>query len=197
MGFKEMKMMKSTEPSVDEAGKGMKKGGKTKKMAMGGGMPMGALQSAAPAMAAPAMGRPAMARRPMARRPDPRQAMMEAAMAEEAARPMMRRKKGGEVESKAMHAKEEREIKSVKKELMSHEGKPASKAHKGLATGGVANAQGGYKKGGVAKYATGGLIQKFATGGVVNGAAGYKEGGHAVMKCKDGGGFKAMKKGNC
>jgi hypothetical protein len=29
MGFKEMKMMKSTEPSVDEAGKGMKKGGVT------------------------------------------------------------------------------------------------------------------------------------------------------------------------
>jgi hypothetical protein len=194
MGFKEMKMMKSTEPSVDEVGKGMKKGGKTKKMAMGGGMPMGALQSAAPVMARPAMG----ARRPMARRPDPRQAMMEAAMAEQAAaQPMMRRKKGGEVESKEMHAKEERQIKGIKKELMTHEDKPASKAHKGLATGGVANAQGGYKKGGVAKYATGGLIQKYATGGVVNGAAGYKEGGHAVMKCKDGGGFKAMKKGNC
>jgi hypothetical protein len=177
MGFKEMKMMKSTEPSVDEVGKGMKKGGKTKKMAMGGGMPMGALQSAAPAMAAPAMAR----RRPAAR-PNPRQAMMEAAMAEEAARPMMRRKKGGEVESKAMHAKEERQIKGIKKELMTHEGKPASKAHKGLKTGGIA----GYK--------TGGIIQKYATGGVVNG---YKEGGHAVMKCKDGGGFKAMKKGNC
>jgi hypothetical protein len=181
MGFKEMKMMKSTEPSVDEVGKGMKKGGKTKKMAMGGGMPMGALQAAAPAMAAPAMAR----RRPMAKRPDPRQAMMEAAMAEEAARPMMRRKKGGEVESKAMHAKEERQIKGIKKELMAHEGKPASKAHKGL------------KSGGITGYATGGLIQKYATGGVVNGAAGYKDGGFAKVACKDGGGFKAMKKGNC
>ena len=109
----------------------------------------------------------------------------------------MMRKKGGEVESKAMHAKEEREIKGIKKELMSHEGKPASKAHKGLATGGVANAQGGYKKGGVAKYATGGLIQKYATGGVVNGAAGYKDGGHCAMKSGGGAGFKGMKKGGC
>ena len=189
MGFKEMKMMKSTEPSVDEVGKGMKKGGKLK-MQMGGAMPVAPLAAAA----AP-MGRRAMPARPaMGRRPDPRAAMMEAAMAQRA--PMMR-KKGGEVESKAMHAKEERQIKGIKKELMTHEDKPASKAHKGLATGGVANAQGGYRKGGVAKYATGGLIQKYATGGVVNGAAGYKEGGHAVMKCKDGGGFKAMKKGGC
>lgn len=185
MGFKEMKMMKSTEPSVDEVGKGMKKGGKTK-MAMGGAMPVAPLAAAA----AP------MGRRPMpARRPDPRAAMMQAAMAQKGA-PMMR-KKGGEVESKAMHMKEEREIKGIKKELMSHEGKPASKAHKGLATGGVANAQGGYKKGGVAKYATGGLIQKYATGGVVNGAAGYKDGGHCAMKSGGGAGFKGMKKGGC
>jgi hypothetical protein len=178
MGFKEMKMMKSTEPSVDEAGKGMKKGGKTKKMAMGGGMPMGALQSAAPAMAAPAMGRRAMpARRPMAKRPDPRQAMMEAAMAEKAAAPMMR-KKGGEVESKSMHAKEMRDIKGVKKELMAHEDKPASKGHKGL------------KSGGIAGYKTGGLIQKYATGGIV----GYKDGGHCAMKSGGMTGFKANKK---
>jgi len=222
MGFKEMKMMKSTEPSVDEVGKGMKKGGmpmvmkdgkkipafaakkggmpkmnmggemmpygnpgmgmkhggKTKKMAMGGAMPVAPLAAAA----AP-MGRRAMPARPaMGRRPDPRAAMMEAAMAQRA--PMMR-KKGGEVESKAMHAKEERQIKGIKKELMTHEDKPASKAHKGLKTGGVP----GYK--------TGGIIQKYATGGVVNGAAGYKDGGFAKVACKDGGGFKAMKKGNC
>ena len=170
--------MKSTEPSVDEVGKGMKKGGKLK-MQMGGAMPVAPLAAAA----APMGRRPMPARPAMGRRPDPRAAMAEAAMAARGA-PMMR-KKGGEVESKAMHAKEEREIKSVKKELMSHEGKPASKAHKGL------------KSGGIAGYKTGGLIQKYATGGVVNGAAGYKEGGHAVMSCKDGGGFKAMKKGNC
>ncbi len=182
MGFKEMKMMKSTEPSVDEVGKGMKKGGKLK-MQMGGAMPVAPLAAAAAPMGRrPMPARPAMGRQAMGRRPDPRAAMMQAAMAERA--PMMR-KKGGEVESKSMHAKEERQIKGIKKELMSHEGKPASKAHKGL------------KSGGIAGYKTGGLIQKYATGGVVNGAAGYKEGGHAVMSCKDGGGFKAMKKGNC
>lgn len=187
MGFKRMSKMETTEPSVDEVGKGMKKGGKTK-MA-DGGMPMGALQAAA--AAAPAMAR----RRAMpARRPDPRAAMMEAAAAEQAAaRPMMR-KKGGEVESKAMQMKEESQIKGIKKELMSHEGKPASKAHKGLKTGGVANAQGGYKKGGMPKYATGGIIQKYATGGVVNGQGGFKDGGFCAMKTGGEAGFKANKK---
>jgi len=225
MGFKRMSKMETTEPSVDEVGKGMKKGGMPMvmkdgkkipafaakkggmpKMNMGGammpmkhggktkmaegGMPMGALQTAM--AAAPAMAR----RRAMpARRLDPRAAMMEAAAAEQAAaRPMMR-KKGGEVESKSMHMKEESQIKGIKKELMTHEGKPASKAHKGLATGGVANAQGGYKKGGMPKYATGGLIQKYATGGVVNGQGGYKDGGFAKMMCEGGSGHKAMKKG--
>jgi len=69
------------------------------------------------------------------------------------ARPMMTRpmlrKKGGEAESPAMHKAEMKAISGVTKELKSHEGKPASKAHKGLKTGGVANAQGGYKTGGI------------------------------------------------
>jgi hypothetical protein len=168
MGFKEMKMMKSTEPSVDEVGKGMKKGGKPK-MQMGGMPPLAAAAMPAPRTRRPMPARAAM-KRPMGR-PDPRAAMAEAAMAEAAMSPM-RRKNGGEVAK-------------VKKELMTHESKPASKAHKGLKTGGIA----GYK--------TGGIIQKFATGGVVNGAAGYKDGGFAKVACKDGGGFKAMKKGNC
>lgn len=181
MGFKEMKMMKSTEPSVDEVGKGMKKGGKTKmmmggmpKMQMGGMPPMAAK---AP-MKRPMPARPAM-KRPMGR-PDPRAAMAEAAMAQ-AAMPMMR-KKGGEVESKKMHSKEDRDIKGVKKDLMMHASKSASKAHKGLKTGGVAN------------YATGGVIQKFATGGVING---YKDGGHCGMKNGGEAGFAKMKKGSC
>ena len=177
MGFKEMKMMKSTEPSVDEAGKGMKKGGKPK-MQMGGTMPAGPLAATPMPMGSRAMpSRPAMGRRP-----DPRAAMLEAAMAQRAgagAAPMMR-KKGGEVESKSMHMKEERQIKGIKKELMSHEGKPASKAHKGL------------NMGGVAKYATGGVVQKYATGGVVQK---YADGGHAKMSCSGGDGYKAMKKG--
>ena len=179
MGFKEMKMMKSTEPSVDEAGKGMKKGGKPK-MQMGGAMPAAPLAATAQPMGRrPMPSRPAMGRPAMGRKPDPRAAMLEAAMAQRA--PMMR-KKGGEVESKSMHMKEERQIKGIKKELMSHEGKPASKAHKGLKTGGMP------------KYATGGVVQKYATGGVVQK---FADGGFAKMSCKDGGGFKAMKKGNC
>jgi hypothetical protein len=168
MGFKSMKKMETTEPSVDEVGKGMKSGGKPK-MQMGGMPPLAAAAMPAPRTRRPMPARAAM-KRPMGR-PDPRAAMAEAAMAEAAMSPM-RRKNGGEVAK-------------VKKELMSHESKPASKAHKGLKTGGIA----GYK--------TGGIIQKFATGGVVNGAAGYKDGGFAKVACKDGGGFKAMKKGNC
>jgi hypothetical protein len=203
MGFKRMEKMETTEPSVDEVGKGMKKGGKAK-MA-DGGMPMGALPAAA--AAAPAMAR----RRAMpARRPNPRAAMMEAAAAEQAAaRPMMR-KNGGSIYNEKeeikrvkdelkSNRKEERneheEIGRVKRELKSHEAMKASKAHKGLATGGVVNGQGGYKKGGIAKYATGGIIQKYATGGVVNGQGGYKEGGFAKMMCEGGSGHKAMKKG--
>ena len=84
MGFKEMKMMKSTEPSVDEAGKGMKKGGKTK-MQMGGAMPTAPLAAAAQPMGRrPMPSRPAMGRPAMGRRPDPRAAMLEAAMAQRA-----------------------------------------------------------------------------------------------------------------
>jgi hypothetical protein len=168
MGFKSMSKMDTTQPSVDEAGKGMKKGGKTK-MAMGGS-PLAAAAAAQP-----------MGRRPMpSRKPNPRAAMMEAAMAEQAAaRPMMR-KKGGEVESKATHAKEMQGLKGIKKELKSHEGKPASKAHKGL------------KMGGMPKYATGGIVQKYATGGVVQK---FADGGHAKMSCSGGDGYKAMKKG--
>ena len=190
--------METTEPSVDEVGKGMKSGGKTKKMAMGGapmgGAPMGgALASVA---AQNARKRPTTPAEMAAMRPRGAAMMKSAALSRPAPgippQAMGRvknggamKKDGGEMESKAMHAKEERQIKGIKKELMSHEGKPASKAHKGL------------KSGGITGYATGGLIQKYATGGVVNGAAGYKAGGHAVMSCKDGGGFKAMKKGNC
>jgi hypothetical protein len=129
--FKREPKMKTTEPSADEVGKGMKKGGHAHKkhMAMGGALPM-ASSSPVP-----------MGRRPMpSARPDPRAAMLQAAMAQRAgagAAPMMR-KKGGEVESKAMEAKEEREIKGIKKELKHHEHEKASKAHHGLKRGGMA-----------------------------------------------------------
>jgi hypothetical protein len=57
-------------------------------------------------------------------------------------------------------------MKGLEKELKSHEGKPASKGHKGLATGGVLKST---KPG------------NYATGGVVNGQGGYKKGGKVKM----------------
>jgi hypothetical protein len=57
-------------------------------------------------------------------------------------------------------------MKGLEKELKSHESKPASKGHKGLATGGVLKST---KPG------------NYATGGVVNGQGGYKKGG-AIAK---------------
>jgi hypothetical protein len=165
MGFKREPKMKTTEPSDDEVGKGMKKGGHAHKkhMAMGGALPM-ASSSPMP-----------MGRRPMpSARPDPRAAMLQAAMAQRGAgaAPMMR-KKGGEVESKAMEAKEEREIKGIKKELKHHEHEKASKAHHGLKRGGMARDN---KPGGL----LGGISatrpdSKRMTGGVEG--PGYKRGG--------------------
>jgi hypothetical protein len=73
-------------------------------------------------------------------------------------------KEGGE--SKGMHKAEMSKMKGLEKELKSHESKPASKGHKGLATGGIAKST---KPGG------------YATGGVVNGQGGYKKGG-AIAK---------------
>jgi hypothetical protein len=77
---------------------------------------------------------------------------------------MLGMKEGGE--SKATHKAEMSEMKGLEKELKSHENKPASKGHKGLATGGIAKST---KPGG------------YATGGVVNGQGGYKKGG-AIAK---------------
>jgi len=128
--FKPMVKMMTTEPTVElKLAKGgavaMKKGGSTtkaKKMAMGG---LGAM--AAPTMpskmpaampAGPAPKKPSMASR--------RKAMMASRMP---VRPVM--KDGGMPES-----------------LKKHADMPASKAHKGLKTGGVAMGQGGYKDGG-------------------------------------------------
>lgn len=249
--YKPMPKMETTEPSVELK---LKKGGVAKK-AMGGALP-----SAAPAMGAA----PEMAARMAAMRP--RGAAMMASRAPMRPAPgmpaqAMGRKKGGEIESKSMEAKEEREIKGIKKELKSHEGKPASKAHKGLKAGGLlggiednrsnpnrvtGNIEGpGYKRGGkiqrntVAQeaktkmvkasqrktitsktgslegrgYAKGGSVTNYentmmhgngkmptkplGTKGIKQAPAGYKSGGHVAMACKDGGGFKATKKGGC
>lgn len=140
--FKPMVKMMTTEPSVELK---LKKGGHVQRKAIGG-MP----EAAAPSE----RGIPMAARRGIA----PKMTVPKGGM-----RGPMMRKKGGEVESKSMHKAEMAEMKGIKKELKSHEDKPASKAHKGLKSGGVA----AYKTGGVIeKYATGGVIQKFKNGGL-------------------------------
>jgi hypothetical protein len=179
--FKPMVKMETTEPSVELK---LKSGGEVKKQ-MGGAMPMrrpmpgmpargGALTAAAPM-------KPSMAAR--------RRAMMEMPSAAAPAGPVGRAgrmmKEGGDT-------------------LAEHASKPASKAHKGLKTGGVANAQGGYKKGGKVttkvdtahpdhspaktgdvKMGNGG---GYKTGGVAKAnAGGYKEGGAPKKSVRHGG----------
>jgi len=182
--FKPMVKMQTTEPTVELK---LKKGGAVKKMA-DGGAPMGAMVGAPKGgmMAGAKPKKPSLASR--------RRAMMasgaagapagraESLMAsappapptalppKPAAMPAM--KKGGEMESPKAHKAEMKELSGIKKELSRHEGKPASKAHRGLKTGGVVNGQGGFKTGGVAMsnaggYAKGGATKKFAEGGRV------------------------------
>lgn len=156
--FKPMVKMMTTEPTVELK---LKKGGTVKghkcmkdggdatghKGMADGGIPAGLMGGAMGAPMVPARGRRAapasMGRPSMAAR---RAAMKAAQMG---ARGGM--KKGGESDALAKHAAQ-----------------PASKAHKGLKTGGVAKGNaGGYK-----------------TGGVVMGQGGYKDGG-IIMSKKD------------
>jgi hypothetical protein len=177
--FKPMVKMMTTEPTVElKLAKGghvnMKKGGKAeaghKKMAMGGGaldmMSGTPALVGRPAVNAPVRspGKPSMASRRkamMAKKPAPAVTPSGPSMA------MPPMKKGGKAEggeSKGMHKAEMSKMKGLEKELKSHESKPASKGHKGLKTGGVANGQGGYKKGGDVKMAKGGV----AGNGIIN-----------------------------
>ena len=205
--FKPMVKMETTEPSVELK---LKKGGKVEKKMQSGGLPTPALparggMAPAGAPAAPSLMARRRAMRAMPAAPGP------AAPVGPASRMM---KEGGE--SKAEHASEMKNFSKLEGELKSHEGKPASKAHKGLATGGVAKGQGGYKKGGRC-YADGGIIKSvagetrmvtgkvdkspaktgevklgnaggFATGGVAKAnAGGYKKGGSAKKAYATGG----------
>ena len=198
--FKPMVKMMTTEPTVElKLKKGghvsmpkMKSGGSTgghKKMADGGG----ALSAIA--------GTPALVGRPAVNAPvrAPGKPSMAARRKAMTAKPAM--KEGGE--SKAEHKAEMSKMKGLEKELKSHESKPASKAHKGLKTGGVANGQGGYKAGGIINTENqGGAYRNTkmhsaekttkiggTTGGVKEGnAGGYKTGGVALG---NGGGYKA------
>lgn len=168
--FKPMVKMMTTEPSVELK---LKKGGAV--TMMNGGV-MGGL-SAAPA-AVPARG----GMMPAARPKKPGMAARRAAMM---GRPMM--KEGGETSKE--HMAEMRKMAGTAKELKKHESMPASKAHKGLKTGGVVMGQAGFKEGGVIKSTKGETKMVTAegenhtpkkTGEVVMGKpGGYKNGGKA------------------
>ena len=151
--FKPMVKMMTTEPTVELK---LKKGGSVKK-AMGG--MMGAPMDASMASSMPARG----GMMPVARPKRPSMAARRAAMAGMKGMPSGM-KDGGE--SKATHKAEMSKMKGLEKELKSHESKPASKGHKGLATGGVLKST---------------KPANYATGGVVNGQGGYKKGG-AIAK---------------
>jgi hypothetical protein len=138
--FKPMVKMMTTEPSVELK---LKKGGKVeKKMADGGFTPMQSTMPSGPArggmMPVARPGKPSLAAR--------RKAMMVSTPASGTVPPsapaaggLPTMKKGGVTAAK------------VEKELKAHEAKSMKKAHKAFATGGVVEAQGGYKKGGLAK----------------------------------------------
>lgn len=154
--FKPMVKMMTTEPTVELK---LKKGGhatmpkakdghKAGKKMMDGGV-MGAL-ARTPAL----IGRPAV-NAPVRAPGKPSMGMRRKAMA-------MGLKEGGE--TSAEHMAEMRQMAKTEKELKKHESMPASKAHKGLKTGGVAMGQGGYKKGGKVKMAEGGLSKS----GIIN-----------------------------
>ena len=215
-----MVKMETTEPSVELK---LKKGGKVVKKADGGmmGSPMSAAGAMPPSM--PARGgmpgamspmKPSMAMRRRAMKGLPSgagpagpvggAAAMQASMPPPPAPTAPPMKKGGKAEggeSKAMHKSEMKAIKGVKSELKSHAGKPASKGHKGLATGGVVDGQGGYKAGGIINTENqGGEYRNTKmhtakadnspakTGGVKEGnGGGYATGGVAKA---NGGGYK-------
>lgn len=166
--FKPMTKMMTTEPTVELK---LKKGGhvsmKGKSDHGHKSMPHMMDGGVTPAMsgAMPARGGMAPAARPM--RPPlaaRRRAMAAPPMASPAPAVM---KKGGDTSAA-----------KVEKELKAHESKPASKAHKGLKTGGVVMGNGGgFKKGGAISKS--GIIPESAS---ARGAEGYKN-----TKMHDGG----------
>lgn len=142
--FKPMVKMYTTEPSVELK---LKKGGhvsmkgkaKDGHKMMDGGVMTGLAEGPAPTRMQ--MGQGTLPGRAPAR--------PSLAMRRKMARPMM--KEGGE--SKAEHAAEMKKMAGTEAKLKKHASMPASKAHKGLATGGVVMGQGGYKDGGIIKVA--------------------------------------------
>lgn len=161
----------TTEPSADEVGDGMKRGGhaKHKKHMAMGGAPM--MPASMPRRA------PMMAARPPA---------------------MLMRKHGGKAHHMAEGGKEHKaemhEMHKIEKELKHHEGMKASKAHHGLKHGGKAH----MAKGGMQRAVPGGLLggvedkgptKPAGTGGVRS--PGYKHGGHSKKHHYADGGLAA------
>ena len=186
--FKPMVKMETTEPSVELK---LKKGGAVQKMQMGG------LPAAMPARSAmPARGGDQKAAAPM----KPSMAARR--------RAMMSRPAGAAPAGPVGMAG--RMMKEGGDTLSEHAAKPASKAHKGLKTGGVVDGQGGYKAGGVIKSKVGKTTKVdtatadhspaktgdvkmgngggYATGGVAKAnGGGYKKGGSAKKAYATGG----------
>jgi hypothetical protein len=173
--------MMTTEPSIELK---LKKGGsvtKEKKMQMGGALaptatpePMGMpARGGLPGGMAPK--RPPLAARRRMMRGMPAGAAPAAPVGPAAA--MM--KEGGE--TKMEHMAEKKEMKGMKAALKEHADKPASKAHKGLKTGGVVKGQGGYATGGVVYgqggYKHGGKVKKYAKGGIITEQEGSRDAG--------------------
>jgi hypothetical protein len=196
--FKPMVKMETTEPSVELK---LKKGGEVK-MQMGGRAPMRdmpGMPARGGSMAAMSPAKPSLAAR--------RRAMQAMPAAAAPAGPVGRAGRmmaeGGE--SKSAHKAEMKAIKGLGEKMSAHAAKPASKAHKGLKTGGVANAQGGYATGGSVRTTkvdtatpdnspakTGGVKLGngggYATGGVAKAnGGGYKTGGAAKKAYATGG----------
>ena len=149
----------TTEPSDDEVGSGMKRGGHAHKkhMAMGGNPMM------------------AMAQRPMAGRAAMLGTRGSMAPAQRAA---LLSKKGGEVESKSEERREERQIKGIEKELKHHEGMKAKKAHHGLKKGGAAAMAKDNTPGGLLGGLSATRPDRKKTSGDIE-LTGYKHGGKA------------------
>ena len=174
--FKPMVKMMTTEPTVELK---LKKGGHVSMKGKGENghksMPHMMDGGITPAMSAamPARGDMMPAARPA--RPSLASRRRAMAVPPMASRGPAMMKEGGE--SKAEHKAEMKKMSGLEKELKSHESKPASKAHKGLKTGGVVMGQGGFKKGGAISKS--GIIPESAS---ARGAEGYKN-----TKMHDGG----------
>ena len=177
--FKPMVKMMTTEPSVELK---LKKGGKVeKKMQMGGAL----APTATPAPAGmPARGGAMPAASPMrpslaARRRMMRNMPAGAAPAAPVGRAAAMMKEGGETAKE--HKAEMSKMAATEKKLKEHADKPASKAHKGLKTGGVVKGQGGYATGGVVYgqggYKHGGKVKKYAKGGIITEQEGSRDAG--------------------